>query len=190
MRRYWLFRTESSPSAEKQVELYTKQLKPQEDLRNDDALKSIECDSTLRSKTALAVAALMAKNMLEISTGDLLLVAYTRASYVDIIEVTEPYSYIEEEGKHVLKGTALRRIERATLREEIRNKTLRKPRIVAEIDDFSALLGNNQTEVKYTIPIRANYSVSFKVPADFTKSEANRLSDIFSKSWLIDDSNK
>ena len=63
------------------------------------------------------------------------------------------------------------------------------PRIVAEIDDFSALLDNNQAEVKYTIPIRANYSVSFKVPADLTKSEANRLSDIFSKSWLIDDSN-
>ena len=187
IKKFWLFRTESVPSSpnneDKEVELYTSELKPHKDLRGKGALEAVKSDSSLSTKTAMAVAELMAQNALAVSRGDFFLVAYKGEKYVDIAEITEPYSYID--GKHTFKGKVLRRLMRTELDTVIRNNVLRKPRIIAEIDDVSSLLCNYElNEVEYTIPLRPNYSVSFKLPADFTKAEAYRLAEIFKNSWV------
>ena len=180
--RTWLFRSESEPSssAESETILYSTQFYPC-DLRTE-GIEQLEKDDTL-SKPARAAAINMIKDILNISQGDLLVVTYPRVSFVDIVEIVEPYQF--ENGKHILKAKILTRIERANLPEYVRNRVLRKPRIVAEIENISSLLpGNKVKEVEYRIAVRADYTCSFKLPANFTKQEAYRLAEIFKNCWI------
>lgn len=182
--KFWLFRSEAEPNS---GELRTSQIKPFNNLADDVVIRELE---NLLSGSALAVAKQMAESFAKhMRIGDKVLITYKRyPKLIELAEVTGAYSFSGE--NHSRKIKSIKTIFRDDLPDDVKNKILRKPRIVAEIDKSSDIenlfLSVTETKIDIQYPLRKNLTINFTLPQDITRTECLRLSTFFKNLWPIE----